>query len=245
MENLTSEIKRIIDLPLEQVDIEKAALLLLRINRNQIMYNNLVRKNMVEKAIYELKKHYEFRMQDEVLKKTAEMEVKVLEVITKNPVLNDEQATKEKTAKGIRADHDQLPDEIKAVYLENQNIFPRMRKLHEQLKLMNNQRPCDRYPYLEELLALDRQHRANWEIYDSHVIGSPVEKEKIEVADLKLVSAARKYLSTNKKKLINLEGEAKTELLQKMQERYSYLVATNSGVSDEQKEEYKSLGLNV
>ena len=65
------------------------------------------------------------------------------------------------------------------------------------------------------------------------------------VADPKLVSAARAYLSRNKAKLETLEGDAKEELLQKMQERYSYLVATDSGVSDEQKAEYKALGLNV
>ena len=250
MENLTDEIKRIIDLPLKKVDVNEAATLLLRVNRNQILFNNIIRRDDKERVIYELKKNYDFRMQDEALKKTAEMEVEAKKVIEQNPefTLTDEQL--EDAPKGMRTDHEELPDEIKALFTENFNIFRRMRKLHEQLKLMNNQKPCDRYPFLKELLELDKQHRDNYNTYDAYKIGGaePAQPEQVAtvtVADPKLVSAARKYLSTNKAKVATLEGEAKDALLQKMQERYSYLVATDSGISEEQKEEYKALGLNV
>ena len=256
MENLTDEIKRIIDWPLEKIDVSEAATLLLRVNRNQILFNNIIRRNDKERVLYELKKIYDFRMQDEALKKTAEMEVEAKKVIEQNPefTLTDEQL--EDAPKGMRTDHEELPDEIKALFTENFNIFRRMRKLHEQLKLMNNQKPCDRYPFLKELLELDKQHRDNYNTYDAYKIGGaepaqqeqpeqPAEISTVTVADPKLVSAARKYLSTNKAKVATLEGEAKEALLQKMQERYSYLVATDSGISEEQKEEYKALGLNV
>ena len=248
MENLTDEIKRIIDLPENEVDVNEAATLLLRVNRNQILFNNIIRRNDVERVLYELKKIYDFRMQDDALKKTAVMEVEVKKVIETNPefTLTDEQL--EDAPKGMRADHDELPEEIKALFVENFDIFRRMRKLHEQLKLMNNQKPCDRYPFLKEMLELDNQHRENYNAYDNYGKKPAQPETKIEtvmVADPKLVSAARAYLSRNKAKLETLEGDAKEELLQKMQERYSYLVATDSGVSDEQKAEYKALGLNV
>ena len=73
------------------------------------------------------------------------------------------------------------------------------------------------------------------------------EKPKTEPlqADPKKVSAARKYLSDNKKKLADLHGEEYDALIAKMQERYDYLIETDAGVSDEQKAAFKELGLNV
>lgn len=243
MEDLTKEIKRIIDLPVEDVNIEEAAMLLLRVNRNQILYKNIIHKRNIEKVLYELRKIYNFRTIDESSAKIAEMEKQVIAIIEKNPETTDKKIAEEKIEKGLRADHDQLPEEIKALYLENMNIYPRMRKLHEQLKLMNNSLPCDRYPFLEELIALDAKHRENWRKYNEYKLGQNITKEV--VADPKEVSSARKYLSVNKKKIVTMDGEGKQELLDKMQERYNYLVATNAGISDEQIEEYKKLGLNV
>lgn len=253
MEDLTNEIKRILELPLEKVDIDKAALLLLRINRNKIMYSNLIRRRSVEKVLYELRKHYDFRMQNEALKNTAQMEFQVAEVVKKIPELNSSKATEEKVEKGRRQDHDSLPEEIQAYYLENFNILRRMRKLHEQLKLMNDDRPCDRYPYLCELLDLDTQLRGNWHYYDSYVIGTPVvkketnfENEKVpETANPKKVSAARKYLSDNKKKISTLESPEREELIAKMQTRLDYLISSEAGISDTQMNEFKEIGLNV
>ena len=254
MEDLTNEIKRTLELPVEKVNIEQAALLLLRINRNKIMYTNLLRRKSVDKVLYELRKHYDFRMQNEALKETAKMEIQVAEVIKTIPELNSAKETEEKAEKGKRPDHDSLPEEIQAYFLENFNILRRMRKLHEQLKLMNNDRPCDRYPYLCELLELDTQLRGNWHYYDTYVMGTPIvseppESEKTpayrETPDPKKVSASRKYLSDNKKKLVTLTGEERDALLGRMQERLDYLIVTDSGISDTQKKEFEDLGLNV
>lgn len=288
MNDLTKEIKRLLDMPVGQVDVNEAATLLLRINRNKIMYNNLLRRKNVEKILYELRKHYDFRLKHEVLKNSKEIEKAADMIIKENPELDSEQETEEKAAKGKREDHDQLPEEVQAYFLENLNIFRKMRKLHEQLKLMSNQQPCDRYPFLEELLDLDKKHRENWNKYDSYVIDpAPDPKKKDEsnppppdpkiensgqgqgeetetkaapdpkvdekgsdtvidpAPDPKKVSAARKYLSDNKKKVSNLTGEARDALLAKMQERYDYLVKTDAGVSEQQKNEFAELGLNV
>ncbi len=257
MGELTEKIKSILEQKIEDVDLNEAALILLKVNRNQILYNNILAKQWKEKAVYELQKIYDFRMQEDALKETAKMEKKVEKVIELNPELNEPAKEDEEPVKGKRADHDELPDDIKALFVENLHVFREMRKLHEQLKLMHNHKPCDRYPFLKELLELDKQHRANWDAYDAFVFDKKdPEPKKVDtdpedkiitetVADPKLVSAARKYLSSNKAKVAALEGEAKQELLAKMQERYSYLVATNSGISDEQKADFKALGLNV
>lgn len=251
MSYFIDEIKTVLDTPKQDIDIEKAALLLLKMNRNKILYKNIIRKKLVDKLLYELNKIYNTHVQSHLLVKTAKMEVSVQEIVEKIPEITQAEApTPGNNVKGKREDHDELPDEIQAYYLENFDILRRMRKTHEQLKLMNDKRPCDRYPYLSELLELDTQLRGNWHHYDTYIIGTPIvstqDGENIQtVADPKKVSAARKYLSDNKKKLENLEGDARTALIAKMQERYKYLASTNAGISDEQVQEYKTLGLDV
>ncbi len=51
------EIKIILDTPDEQIDIDAAALLLLKINRNRILHQNIVRRRDIAKLKYELQKH--------------------------------------------------------------------------------------------------------------------------------------------------------------------------------------------
>lgn len=261
MKDLTEEIKKLIELPKEDVRIEDAALLLLKITRNKIMYNNLIRRNAVGKALYELQKHYNSRMRNHEISVVPEMETKAAEIAKNTPEIESEEQIEEKVTKGKRKDHEELPDEVKALYFENFNNLRRMRKLHEQLKLMVDNSPCDRFPFLSELLTLDTKLRKNWELYDSYKTGDSLDafiqfeetekkttkdiKDKIEIVDPKKVSSARKYLSSNKKKVKDFEGEKKDQLLAKMQERLDYLRDTGSGVSDKQLTEYKELGLNV
>ena len=72
---------------------------------------------------------------------------------------------------GKRPDHDSLPVEIQALYVENASIMQKMRELHLQLrKLSTAEATCpdsERYPFLKELIALDKQYHHNWQVYDS------------------------------------------------------------------------------
>ncbi len=81
--------------------------------------------------------------------------------------------------KGKRADHDALPDDIKAKYVENLSILQRMRELHLRLRSLSlDSATCpdsERYPFLKELISLDKKLQANWEAYDTYVIGQSAE----------------------------------------------------------------------
>ena len=83
---------------------------------------------------------------------------------------------------GKRDDHDSLPDEIKAKYVENLSILQRMRELHLKLRSLSlDTAPCpdsERYPFLKELIELDKKMHANWEEYDHFVVDAPVPKRK-------------------------------------------------------------------
>jgi hypothetical protein len=255
MENLTDQIKKILDTPDNEVDLSSASIILLKVNRNRILHENIIRRNNVAKLKYELKKIYDFRTKENGIEETKALEKAIVPIIKKTlPEIEKIEAAE---AKGKRADHDQLPDEIKALLLENQNIYPRMRKLHEQLKLMGNAKACDRYPFLKELKELDETIRANWDKYDKFIIkpvdpdpssGDPGSGEQLPV-DAKKISAARKYLSDNKPKLADLkalEDQSKyLALLAKMQERLTFLIESKAGISDEQLAEWKGLGLDA
>ena len=59
----------------------------------------------------------------------------------------------EEFRKGKRADHDQLPEEIQARYVENLDLLRRMREVHLKLRsLSTEQVSCpdsERYPFLK------------------------------------------------------------------------------------------------
>ena len=84
----------------------------------------------------------------------------------------------EEFRKGKRADHDQLPEEIQARYVENLDLLRRMREVHLKLRsLSTEQVSCpdsERYPFLKELIALDKQLHENWNIYDHYVVDETV-----------------------------------------------------------------------
>ena len=77
---------------------------------------------------------------------------------------------------GKRADHDSLPAEIQALYVENLDIINRMRELHLKLRTMSlDDATCpdsERYPFLKEIIALDKKRVENWDIYDHFIPGT-------------------------------------------------------------------------
>lgn len=120
---------------------------------------------------------------------------------------------------------------------------------------MRDALPCDRYEYLKQLEELDTKYRDNMNKYDHYKPGeqegtgaegeSP--DDPAEIA--KKVSAARGYLSDNKKKLAELkEADDLTKyekLLAKMQAKYDFLISTGNNVSDDQVKALQDLGLKV
>ena len=79
---------------------------------------------------------------------------------------------------GKRPDHDDLPEEIQALYVENLDIVHRMRELHLKLRTLSlDNATCpdsERYPFLKEIINLDKKRVANWDIYDHFIPGTPI-----------------------------------------------------------------------
>lgn len=173
--NFTQQIKDWLDTPSEERDFEKGALYLLKLSGNQIMYRNIIAnpKGKADFIEYQLQKYYNFRVQDLTHEQVAEMEQQVESIVAEHIPLAAEADTKQK---GKREDHDLLPDEIKAKFVENLDLLRRMRELHLKLRTMSTEEaPCpdsERYPFLKELISLDKKLHSNWEEYDHYVISS-------------------------------------------------------------------------
>lgn len=251
-------------------NVVEGATLLLSLNRNRILFQNVVKRpeKFADKVEYELKKHLQIRLDDKTMSEVAAMDATVVpfaeNTLNKRLMLASDKADDIDVPEelevairhaGKRDDHDELPDEIKNIWEQSANLWFKIKETYETLKTMDNAPLCDRYEYLKILDEADKQYRKNMAWYDGYVLGSEIPSEKeaeLDPADIaKKIQAARKYISDNKKKLAELResGEwpnAKYDgLLEKVQERFNFLIETGNSVSDEQVAELKELGIVV
>lgn len=173
----TELIKQWLDTPEAERDYSVGALYLLKLSGNQIMYRNIVaqldrRHDVVE---YQLQKYYNFRVQALTHAQVEKMQ-KEVDVIVADHIPLAAKAD-ETPQKGKRLDHDSLPDDIKAKYVENLSLLQRMRELHLRLRSLSLENATcpdsERYPFLKELISLDKKLHANWEAYDHYVAPGP------------------------------------------------------------------------
>lgn len=196
---LTEQLKVWLETPKESRDLEKGATFLLQLTGNKIMYQNVSRNLSRNSDIieYQLQKYYNFRVKDLTHKQVMEMDEQVAKIVTRHfsfadsaeqngtPSVNSENKgnadssdTGKQTSefrKGKREDHDSLPVEIQAIYVENNSIMQKMRELHLQLRMLSTANAVcpdsERYPFLKEIIELDKTYHKNWEIYDHFVPG--------------------------------------------------------------------------
>ena len=182
---LIPKVKEWLDANPDERDLAAGALLVLQLTNNRIMYQNFMRrpKQYASRIEYELKKKYQFYLQQLTHEQVTEMG-KQVEVISKEHNLPNEH---EEFKKGKRADHDALPVEIQALYAQNLSIMQQMRRLHMQLQLLSVENSTcpdsERYPFLKELIDLDKQYHANWEQYDHYKVGEPPPEQPKETAE--------------------------------------------------------------
>lgn len=158
-------------------DYNRGALMLLQLTGNKIMYRNIA-PSASKRAKFinrELQKHYNLRLQQITHEQVESMQKQVDEIERRRLSLRSNNPASD-FKKGKRADHDTLPDEIQALYVENLGLLQRMREVHTRLRLLSTEgKTCpdnDRYPFLKDLIALDKQLHRNWEQYDHFVPSS-------------------------------------------------------------------------
>ena len=188
--NLTDKLRQFLETPNEQKDWNAGAILLLQLTNNPIMYRN-ISLNPKGKADFILGKLQQFlkaRCEIENHNEVMTLQSTVNEIVTQrtefsNPDTNP--ATDFKAGK--RADHDSLPEDIQALYVENLDIVHRMRELHLQLRKLSDSTKTipdsERKPLLDEFIALDKKLHDNWNTYDHYVANAEKEEQKEEVQE--------------------------------------------------------------
>ena len=176
----TQQIKEWLEQHPDERDYAAGALFLLKLSGNQIMYRNLIANPSAKADFieYQIQKYYNFRVQALTHAQVEEMAEQVKTIADEHHLTDDASTVPEDERRlGKREDHDSLPDEIKAKYVENLSLLQRMRELHLRLRSLSlDNATCpdsERYPFLKELISLDKKLHANWEAYDHYVAPGP------------------------------------------------------------------------
>lgn len=291
-DKLTQGLQSWLSAPAEGRDMREGAEMLLRLSRNRILHQNILRRpdKFAAKLEYELRKHLRIRLDGLTRREVVLMEREVMPLAKETleagcplpspmpggdtpvpeetgetpPQAQGEEATAEAPSAGVlhsdddqpapacagrRADHDALPPEIQALYEQNGELWHRIKQTYNTLLSMEKLEPCDRYEHLRMLKELDARYRENWRRYDGYdpaAAPQPSAPEGTEApaTAASAVSAARKYLSSNRKKLESLPpGEARDRLAAAMQERVDLVLAAGEGFKDDYRARLEALGL--
>ena len=144
----TEQLQDWINTPDAQKNWDEGAILLLQLSGNKIMYRNISvnPKGKAEFIKGQLQKYLNFRLQQLTKDQVSDMQSQVDEIVKsviKPAATVPDGSASGKSAEfadfkaGKRADHDSLPAEIQALYVENLDIINRMRELHLKLRTMS------------------------------------------------------------------------------------------------------------
>lgn len=201
----TNSLQTWLNTPDNEKDWDAGALMLLQLSGNRIMYHNISinPRGKAEFIIGQLQKYLNFRLQKLTHEEVASMQEKVDEIaksvikpdlvvtpagaselVDINSVSPNKSEEYAEFKAGKRADHDSLPENIQALYVENLDIVHRMRELHLKLRTLSlDGATCpdsERYPFLKEIIALDKKRVQNWDLYDHYIPGTSVNPEPAE-----------------------------------------------------------------
>lgn len=165
----------------DEESIRKGAELLLRVNRNRGLYERICRypRGGLKKLEYELQKHVNIRLQGYTIQDIENLDKEVMpqvqvavdaaegaddEEIPVVKVFADDGDTGCVVVKGKRPDHDQLPEEIQAIWAKNAERWKKIKETYNLLLTLNA--PCDRFEHLQLLKELWYKYRQDMCRYD-------------------------------------------------------------------------------
>lgn len=174
-DKLTKRIQDYLGTPVQHRNLPEGAMLLLKLTGNQLQYRKLMANiNAMGPFIeQQLTSRLKFRVAQITHEQVQEMRRQVAQIEAKRFGFQQDNPASEFKA-GKRADHDSLPEAIQALYVENKSIMQRMRAARAELQVVMRRNPnqtCldgDMYPFLKELIELDKKYHENWQRYDTY-----------------------------------------------------------------------------
>lgn len=155
--------------------IEEGAEIVLKLTGNRFMCQNILGRKDYKMVEYQLRKYLPQRLQQVTHEEVEQMKKQAAAIAEEHhldTIRKSAKTTPEEWKKGKREDHDSLPEDIQALYAENLTILHRMRECHLQArKIALADKPCadcDIYPFVKELVELDKRLHSNWQAYDEY-----------------------------------------------------------------------------
>lgn len=196
--------------------VVSGATLLLQLNRNRQLFQTVMTNpKRFEKTVeYELKKFVPIRQRGQTLEdvknEAAELLGELKPAVAEEPSDNDtkDDADKDLPAHGgKRADHDMLPDNIKAIWGENAARWKRIKQLYNTC--LGIEQPCDLAESLNVLKEEWYKYKSEFARYDDYVIADNANPDETaeKQTSAKDITNARSYLSKMVKddKLLNMK----------------------------------------
>lgn len=249
---LTANIQAWVNATSAERDIAKGAELLLKMNRNRWLYASALKNPTKYEGVieHELKKHMRIRLAGYTQREVAQMESAIIPRVVATfeqgaPVVSSETEHPEAKHRSTRADHDRLPEEIKSLYDANGEIFFKMKKIFEHLKMLENAQPCDRFEYTTQLRELHEQYCKNWEIYDNYDATKVESEITPEQAETKKIGAMRKYIKIWLDRFAELDEAKQAKYFDGINERVQYITTHGGHFSSSTIAKLRVIGITV
>ena len=264
----TQDIADWLETPREERDVRKGAELLLRINGNRHIYQlAMIRPETAHDHVEaDLKKFLQIRLDGHTMESVRQMDSELIPkvqniITTRQDESEDAPEETDDTApahRGKRSDHNELPEEIRAIYERGGELFEKIKQIFTELQQMENAPACDRYEKLKVLKPLVKEYTDGWERYDNYN-SDMSQEEAVEAVDeapepgneVKRVGAARKFISTHVAKLETLlqaetidEAEVENERRQ-IAERMAFVAETGGSFKPDFAQRINALGVEI
>ena len=167
----------------EEKDFDAGYELFVRFSHNRALALQIARKRLLSKLIYELQK-IALR---ETIKESPVMPIRaIVRAGNRNREHVDVENQIESTGKKLvviddRINYEDLPEEMKALYDQNREVYKEMRALHEKMKLLKKDE--ERAKVVADLISKDDLVTANWEKLDAWATADEEERAKQEEAE--------------------------------------------------------------
>lgn len=264
----TQDIADWLETPREERDVRKGAELLLRINGNRHIYQlAMIRPETAHDHVEaDLRKFLRIRLDGHTMESVRQMDSELIPkvqniITTRQDESEDAPEETDDTApahRGKRSDHNELPEEIRAIYERGGELFEKIKQIFTELQQMENAPACDRYEKLKVLKPLVKEYTDGWERYDNYN-SDMSQEEAVEAVDeapepgneVKRVGAARKFISTHVAKLETLlqaetidEAEVENERRQ-IAERMAFIAETGGSFKPDFAQRIHALGVDI
>jgi len=253
--------------------IRKGAELLLQLNRNRILYQQILRtpQRMLKKLEYEIKKHIDIRLDGYSLDDVKKMAAAVMPQINAAafvqlsdnsdmlPMPGDD-VGQSAIVRGKRPDHDSLPENVKKLWDVNAERWKKIKATFELCKTLNA--PCDLYEHLKVLKEAWYAYKRDMARYDDFrgTLDETVTVTKgkaLPEKEQQMVDYAQSYISRYLPQLKELAQEAQEpdfsdeqkgkleDLRTKIQDRVNILLKAGVILSEQRKEDLTSVDISI